>query len=101
MPFLDKLRSGGKEGPVSASSNQGAHDEEAEIRHSPVEITAVNEKATNSPADADGDLKPDHELPDLDAQLGVQKMEGITLSWSKKTLACLLVLFVAIRLLES
>ena len=40
-------------------------------------------------------LKPLPELvPDLDAQHGIQKIEAVTLSWSKASLAALLIKYV-------
>ena len=75
--------------PIPAPS--GAQD--LEIQAAAPEITAVNEKGAEGGPD-DNDLKQEMELPDLDAQRGVQKVEAVTLSWNKKSLACLLILYV-------
>jgi hypothetical protein len=41
------------------------------------------------------DLKPfPDSVPDLDAQHGIQKIEAVTLSWSKASLAALLIKYV-------
>lgn len=87
MPFLDKLRpAGGHElATVAAVPNP--------------EIQA----ATTAPAnqDREAQILPDDSknfedvVPTQDAQTGVQKIEAVTLTWTKKSLAGLLILYVS------
>lgn len=86
--FLNKIRpSKGEESEPQAP----AATDDLEIQRAP-ETTAVDEKNPNGADAADGDLKPDLELPDAEAQRGVQKIEAVTLTWTKKSLAALLCL---------
>lgn len=100
MYLLDKLRSKPAAGetataeapvetPTPVVGATPAEDPEIQRRTEP-EIAAVDEKGDQA-AD-EPDLKDIKEFPDLDAQLGVQKVEAVTLTWTKKTLACLLCL---------
>lgn len=84
MSFLNKLRPGKGEEPQAAP----ATTDDLEIQRAP-ETTVVNEKNPDGTT-ADGDLKPDLELPEASAQRGVQKIEAVTLTWTKKELAALL-----------
>lgn len=93
--FLNKFRpSKGTEADAPQAPTGAAED--LEIQAAPQTTTTVNEKGEQvevGPADDNAaDLKEDKELPDLDAQFGVQKVEAITLSWNKKSLAGLLVM---------
>lgn len=91
MSFLNKFRSKQAAGEPEAAP---AHDAAADPEIQPVsETTNVGEKgAVVGTVDENGDLKADKELPDLDMQFGVQKVEAVTLSWTRTSLACLLVL---------
>jgi hypothetical protein len=84
MSFLNKLRASKAEESQAAP----ATTDDLEIQRAP-ETTVVNEKNPDGTA-ADGDLKPDLELPEASAQRGVQKIEAVTLTWTKKELAALL-----------
>lgn len=63
-------------------------------REAPVPMSAVNASKENvtSYANEAADGKVDEsEVVSHDAQKGVQKIEAITLSWTKASLACLLI----------
>ena len=58
------------------------------------QANTVDEKG--NPVNVDdnaADLKQEQELPDLDAQRGVQKVEAVTLSWTRKSLAAMLIMY--------
>lgn len=64
-------------------------------------MDAITENKTvhNAGADEANDnepYKPDPELPDLDAQRGVQDVEAITLSWSRNALIAVFLKYVII-----
>ncbi|KAI5864843.1 putative transporter [Durotheca rogersii] len=79
MAILDKLR------PKPA---QGARDEDPEAIAvaSPPTGNSAGANVANAPAE-----KPEDALPNQDTQHGVQKIEAVTLSWTKGSLAALLI----------
>lgn len=100
MSFLNKLRSGKSEepstipiGPAVPTATTNAED--LEIQRDNGDAVAMTEQKTAVGADdnADEDLKDEVERPDADAQFGVQKVQAITLAWTKKSLAALLILY--------
>lgn len=65
-----------------------------------IQSTPVDTEAQIRRTSADGDVveKPaDDAIPDQEAQLGVQKIEAITLSWSKLGLAIMLIKYVSLQ----
>lgn len=97
MSFLNKLRSGKSEEPntVPPVPTATTNAEDLEIQRDNGDVVAMTEQKTAVAADdnADEDLKDEVERPDADAQLGVQKVQAITLAWTKKSLAALLILY--------
>lgn len=85
MSFLNKLRSSNRDGPVLA---QAPNNEDVEIQSG---TNAIAPGEGNN--DVDMELKDKIETPTPDAQLGVQKIEAITLAWTKKSLAALLIMY--------
>ncbi|KAK5046119.1 hypothetical protein LTR84_008576 [Exophiala bonariae] len=90
MSFLSRMR--------STKSSALEHAPAPSIED--VEIQNVtNDNTTEEKNDAtaiddhgDTDLKDEIEAPTQDAQLGVQKIEAITLAWTKRSLAALLIM---------
>lgn len=92
MSFLNKIRSPKGEGPERA---QAPNVEDVEIQKVAEARTAEEETDTAVNANVEKDPKDEIETPTHDAQLGVQKIEAITLAWTKKSLAALLIMYVS------
>lgn len=91
MSFLNKIRSPKGDGPERA---QAPNFEDVEIQQ--VANARTAEKTdTAVDANVEKDPKDEIETPTHDAQLGVQKIEAITLAWTKKSLAALLIMYVS------
>lgn len=72
-------------GPINELDHLGATPNPADG----IAVAGINEKATaGSTIDVNNaaDLNPDKELPDQDAQRGVQQAEAINIIWSKTTM---------------
>lgn len=85
MSFLHKLRPSHHDGPVPV---QAPNNEDVEIQSG---TNAIAPGEGNNAVDTE--LKDKIETPTPDAQLGVQKIEAITLAWTKKSLAALLIMY--------
>ena len=98
MAIIDKIQSrlsgktsdatpGASTGPGSeATTTVNAGDGSEEIQH----VTQPNAIST-----IDSELAQKDLLPTEDAQRGVQKIEAVTLAWSKKSLATVLILYIS------
>lgn len=89
MSFLNKLRPGiGRERPTDAQAASTIEDTEIQV----VPATTDAEGPDDTPPEkVHGDA-----VPSQDAQLGVQKVEAVTLAWSKRWLAALLIKSVSV-----
>jgi hypothetical protein len=100
MSFLKKLRNGGdnsNEHP-QVHSKSGNADPEIQATDNATASTGLNEKEITAITDATpgDDISAMKEaMPTDTAQLGVQKIEAITLTWTKPWLAALLGLYVS------
>ena len=85
MAIMDKLRGGQATGEPQLASNDNGD----------IETQATTDAITSDNKHVATDLsayQTKEALPNQDAQQGVQKMEAVTLAWTKKSLAALLCL---------
>lgn len=71
---------------ASGLSTQVAEDTVDPANAQPDIITNRDADTKNNEETVNDDLKPDMELPDLDAQRGVQTVEAVTMTWSRNSL---------------
>src|SRR4051794_28425554 len=93
MSFLSKLRSTKSDTPERASAPNVEDVEIQKVTNSNTTEEKNDETAIDD--NGDRDLKDEIETPTQTAQLGVQKIEAITLAWTKKSLAALLIMYVS------
>ena len=89
MAIMDKLRGRQTNGEPEPTSNVTNVNGDIETQGAP-EITSDSKVGGANFAD----YQTKEELPTEDAQPGVQKIEAVTLAWTKKSLAALLCLYV-------
>lgn len=96
MSFLNKLRPGaGGETPSDVQATSMAEIPKTEVTTNTVPTDTVVTDAITAD-EAVIDLKEAGLVPNPNAQNGVQQIEAVTLAWSKKWLAALLILYVSI-----
>jgi len=89
MSFLNRLRPGiGRERPTDAQAASTIEDTEIQV------VPATTD--TGDLDDTPIEKAQDDAVPSQDAQLGVQKVEAVTLAWSKRWLAALLIKSVSV-----
>lgn len=95
MANMDKLRGRQTTGEPEPTSNVTNVNGDIETQAAP-EITSDGKETGANFAD----YQTKEELPTEDAQPGVQKIEAVTLAWTKKSLAALLCLYVFLKFLR-
>lgn len=89
MSFLNRIRAvAARDAPNDPPATSTAQDAEMQVNTN----AANNNKEIGVvvPDDMPDDKIPEESVPARDAQIGVQKIEAVTLAWTKKWLAALL-----------
>lgn len=88
MSFISKLR--GVVSPKKSAGTPSHSVPDAEMQTTAAATAPRQEEITAIP-DEEHPEKVRDAVPDPDAQLGVRKIEAVTLAWTKKWLAALLI----------
>lgn len=89
MSILDKIRSGAGQRANEPQTNNTVS--ESEIEAARITVNPDKNEAGGDPEHDSASGKPDNAVPSEDVQVGVQKIEAVTLVWTKKSLVFLLV----------
>lgn len=89
MSILDKIRSGA--GQRANESQAPKTVSESEVEAARITVNPDKNEAGVYPEHDSASGKPENDVPSEHVQVGVQKIEAVTMVWTKKSLVFLLV----------